>query len=61
MRPVDSPLKPSDPIYQSTLHSQTLSADIMKSTDGEIITKLSKFVYSCFEQRLKYLETGSAD
>jgi hypothetical protein len=42
------------------LNSQTLSADIMKSTDSEIITKLSKFVYSCFEQRLKYLETRSA-
>jgi hypothetical protein len=43
------------------LNSQTLSADLMKSSDSEIITKLSKFVYSCFEQRLKYLETRNAD
>ena len=43
------------------LNSQTLSADLMKSTDNEIITKLSKFVYSCFKQRLKYLETRNAD
>ncbi|CAB3993421.1 Hypothetical predicted protein [Paramuricea clavata] len=43
------------------LNSQTLSADLMKSTDSEIITKLSKFVYSCFKQRLKYLETRNAD
>ena len=41
------------------LNPQPLSADIMKSTDSEIITKLSKFVYSCFEQRLKYLEIGN--
>ena len=32
------------------LNSQTLSADLMKSSDSEIITKLSKFVYSCFKQ-----------
>ncbi|CAB4039667.1 Hypothetical predicted protein [Paramuricea clavata] len=43
------------------LNSQTLSADLMKSIDTEIITKLSKFVYSCFEQRLKYLKTMSAN
>ena len=43
------------------LNSQTLSADLMKSTDSEIINKLSKFVYSCFKQRLKYLETRNAD
>jgi hypothetical protein len=43
------------------LNSQILSADMMKSTDSEIITKLSKFVYSCFKQRLKYLETRNAD
>ena len=45
------------------LNSETLSSGIMKSTDSEleIITKLSKFVYSCFEQTLKYLETMSAN
>ena len=37
------------------LNSQSLSADLMKSTDSEIITKLSKFVYSCFKQIFKYL------
>jgi hypothetical protein len=35
------------------LNSQTLSADLMKSSDSEIITKLSKFVYLSFKQRLK--------
>ena len=43
------------------LNPQPLSVDIMKSTDSEIITKLSKFVYSCFGQRLKYLETWNAN
>ena len=56
MKPISSSLaKPMSNLVENA------SSDQMKSTDSEIITKLSKFVYLCFEQRLKYLETRNAD
>ena len=71
MKPISSSLaKPMSNLVQSSLenassdkinlNSQILSADLMKSTDSEIITKLSKF-FIHVSRRLKYLETRKAD
>ncbi|CAB4033096.1 Hypothetical predicted protein [Paramuricea clavata] len=45
---------------ETNLNEPTLSVDIMKSTASNTILKLSKFIFSCFEERLKQLEAGNA-
>ena len=45
---------------ETNVNEPTLSVDIMKSTASDTILKLSKFIFSCFEERLKQLEAGNA-
>ncbi|CAB3992816.1 Hypothetical predicted protein [Paramuricea clavata] len=45
---------------ETNLNEPTLSVDIMKSTASNTTLKLSKFIFSCFEERLKQLEAGNA-
>ena len=45
---------------ETNVNEPPLSVDIMKSTASDTILKLSKFIFSCFEERLKQLEAGNA-
>jgi hypothetical protein len=45
---------------ETNVNEPTLSVDIMKSTASDTILKLSKLIFSCFEERLKQLEAGNA-
>jgi hypothetical protein len=40
---------------ETNVNEPTLSVDIMKSTDSDT----SKFIFSCFDERLKQLEAGN--